>query len=167
MADIFAGSVTNISGGRTEKTQKIGRNHLPPQKRSETRRRMKKYFYGKGVLLLFWVCGFLTGVGGMGNPAKAEKYRVYAVETSEMAEKSSRLEVVFFDDKGRKVCVRQDGILQLAEKFCLEIPLQNWEEGQEGLVEIKIFYGDGREEESAVRIKRGETKEFFDFPMKR
>lgn len=140
---------------------------------------MKKYFYGKGVLLFFWVCGFLTGVGGMGNPAKTEKYRVYAAETSEeaessetaetseMAEKSSRLEVVFFDDKGRKVCVRQDGILQLAEKFCLEIPLQNWEEGQEGLVEIKIFYGDGREEESAVRIKRGETKEFFDFPMKR
>lgn len=117
---------------------------------------MRKHFYGRGLLLLFWMGGFLagTGMGSLGT----EDGRVYAAEVPENAENESKLAVVFWDDKGRKVCVSRDGVLQLSEKFRLEIPLDSWEEGQEGVVEVKVTYGDGREEKNDVRIKRGGDK---------
>lgn len=108
--------------------------------------------------MLLWLVGFFAGVLTEGLWSRGG-YVVQATETAALQKVCQKddaevLNVVFYDDKGRKVLVHPDGILQLSESLCVEIPLSTWVEEQEGLVEIRVFYADGTEKRNRVHIQR-------------
>lgn len=113
---------------------------------------MVRFFKGRKMIVLLLLFAFFAGVFAEWA-WKITGYEVKGAEVSQDAEVSI-LPVVFYDDKGRKVCVREDAVLQLRDLFQMEIPLEDWSAGQVGLVEIKVSFGDGTEQRNSVRIGR-------------
>lgn len=95
------------------------------------------------------LCAFCAGIclGRLWAPEQ-----VFAKE--EWSGSRERLPVVFYNDKGQKVCVREDATLPLSEQFKLEIPLSDKKEGWEALVEIRLSDSEGNEFSNQVRIRR-------------
>jgi len=104
---------------------------------------------GRKWLAIVWLCGFLIGVilgrEGMPEMVFAEEQRLEVQE---------RLPFVIYNDKGRKVCVKEGTKLPLSEELRIEIPLWNWEVGREALVEVQVTDDDGNSLFNHVRIKR-------------
>ncbi len=113
---------------------------------------MTKILKGRKFVVLLLLLAFLAGVFA----EWAWNITGYEVKGAEQLQDSEKniLPVVFYDDKGRKVCVREDAVLQLSDLFQIEIPLEDWTIGQVGVVEIKVSFEDGTEKRNSVRIGR-------------
>lgn len=112
---------------------------------------MIRFLKGRKIIVLLLLFAFFAGVFA----EWAWKITGYEVKGAEVAvTETCILPVIYYDDKGRKVCVREDAVLQLRDLFQMEIPLENWSAGQVGLVEIKVSFEDGTIQRNSVRIGR-------------
>ena len=113
---------------------------------------MIKFVKGRKMIVLLFLFAFFAGA----YAERVWKVTGYEVKGAELLTEieTDILPVIFYDDKGRKVCVREDAVLQLTDIFQLEIPLEDWPVGQVGSVEIKVSFEDGTEQRNRVRIGR-------------
>lgn len=88
-----------------------------------------------------WLAGFGAGIFMSGLQSMA-------------AEKESMLFVEFYNDKGQKVCVRQDAVLELSEKLKIELPMESWEDGEEGTLELILHKGDGTKQKRCLTVAK-------------
>lgn len=94
-----------------------------------------------------WLLGFAAGIFLMGMCMEMTPGMVRAAQ-------GEPLPTVIYNDRGQKVCVRQDTALELEKTLRIDLPLGTWGSGEIGRLEMRLYFEDGTILAGCLHIKK-------------